>query len=211
MANSYTNPGGSGPRASINITTTATITGPIAALINGTQANEFWWASAQSGKELKFEFIIPRNIIEAKWYQSTTAAHGDWKWQGSNDNAAWTDIGATFTLGGVLTQTLTTLSANVDFWRYYRMLQVSGVTSNAPYLREIEFNIDDTAPIYAQLTKVSVEQWGDGAPDARLTKLAIEQWAAGAAAVQATLTQMGVEQWSSVADRTSSSFSAGHV
>ncbi|HEX6825741.1 MAG TPA: hypothetical protein VF077_05425 [Nitrospiraceae bacterium] len=198
MANAYTNPGGSGNRT-VTLTVTSSIsfvgTGPTA-LINGTQGNDTWFSAGQSGKDLTFNFGVPRNIIEAKWYQDVVATHGDWKWQGSNDGMSWTDIGATFTLGsgavGATPQTITTLSANVDFWRYYRMLQMSGTTSSAPYTREIEFNIDDTVPVYMWLTQMSVEEWGTGNPDV---------W----------VTQIVLEQWCSVASQNPTSFSARHV
>jgi hypothetical protein len=35
-------------------------------------------------------------VDEAKWYQSDTNGHGTWKWQGSNDNSVWTDVGGHF-------------------------------------------------------------------------------------------------------------------
>ena len=144
VPNSYSNPGGTGNRiASITITTTVSVpAGNVTMLINGTQADEFWWQNAQSGRELRVDFGTPRNITEAKWYQSSTNSHGDWKWQGSSDGSSWTDIGSSFTLGGVATQTITTLTANTNRWRYYRMLQVSGGTSSGPFLRELEFKID---------------------------------------------------------------------
>ena len=175
MANSYTNAGGSGPRSYITVTTTASVNGVITALVNGTQANECWFAAGQSGHEVRFVFPVPRNITEAKWYQDDASTHGGWKWQGSNDGSVWTDIGGMFTLGGTL-QTMTSLSANTDFWRYYRLLQMSGVTSSNPYLREIEFNIDDTVLATAMLTQIAVEQWGIVNPDVLLTQIAVEQW-----------------------------------
>jgi hypothetical protein len=101
-----------------------------------------WFNSGNSGVEVKFTFAAPRLITEAKWYQSAIAAHGDWQWQGSPDNSAWTNIGSTFTLGTAATQTITTLSGNATAYRYYRMLQTTGTASTSPYLYEIEFSID---------------------------------------------------------------------
>lgn len=145
MAQSYANPGGTGDRQSIiNPTTTATITGPIATLIDGTQGNALFFAGGQSSREVKFDFGRARLITEAKWYQDNSTTHGAWQWQGSPDNSAWTSIGTTFTLGSPATQTITTLSGNSTSYRYYRMLQTIGTTSSSPWLREIEFNIDDT-------------------------------------------------------------------
>jgi hypothetical protein len=180
MANAYTNAGGSGNRTAwIIVTTTANVSsGVVNMLVNGTQVDEFWWGNGQSGRELRFDFGVPRNITEAKWYQSNTATHGDWKWQGSNDAVAWTDIGGFFTLGGTTLQTVTTLAANAGSWRYYRMLQINGTTSSSPYLREIEFNIDNTVsyPLEARLTQIALEQWLTTNPEARMTIVALEQW-----------------------------------
>lgn len=94
-----------------------------------------------AGLYWRFDFGVASSvkITEAKWYQDTSATHGTWKWQGSNDASAWTDIGSTFTLGGSTTQTITTLSGNGSGYRYYRLLGVSGTMSGSPSLLEIEF------------------------------------------------------------------------
>jgi hypothetical protein len=185
MTQAYTNPGGTGNRtALISVTTTASLgAGSIGNLVNGLQANDLWWASGQSGREVVFNVGgtgFTRCITEAKWYQDAASTHGDWKWQGSNNGSTWTDIGTSFTLGGTL-QTITTLSGNTNFWKLYRLLQVSGVTSNGPWLREIEFNIDDGGGVAvipdAQLTQIALEQWGSGNPDVQVTQFALEQWA----------------------------------
>jgi len=181
MANAYTNSGGSGNRTAwITVTTTTPLgAGNITMLVNGSQANELWWSNGQSGRELRFDFGVARNIIEAKWYQDVAGtAHGDWKWQGSNDASVWTDIGSFFTLGGSTLQTLTTLSANTNSWRYYRLLQINGTTSSSPFLREIEFNIDSTVtyPLEARLTQIGLEQWLTTNPEGRMTIMALEQW-----------------------------------
>jgi hypothetical protein len=180
-------------------------------MVNGTQTNEFWWINAQSGRELRFGFSdFTRRITEAKWYQDTAATHGDWKWQGSNDGSTWTDIGTSFTLGGTL-QTITTLSGNASYWHYYRLLQVSGVTSSGPWLREIEFNIDDgggvALPLNAQMTQIAMDEWAAVGPVALLTQVSLEQW--GAAAPAALTTQVAVEQWANMQGQ--GTFSATHI
>lgn len=145
MAQSYANAGGSGDRRGpIVITTTATAgAGGVTNLIDGAQANAYWWnPGGQTGREIRFDFNAVRLVTEAKWYQDNATTHGTWQWQGSPDGSAWTNIGATFTLGGTA-QVITTLSGNVTAYRYYRMLQTAGGTSTSPYLREIEFLIDD--------------------------------------------------------------------
>src|SRR5262245_13996556 len=108
MAQSYTNPGGSGNRtSSITVTTTATAgSGSVTALVDGDLSSlSYFWSNGQSGRELKFQFAAARLITEAKWYQADGTNHGTWQWQGSPDNSAWTNIGSTFTLGGSTTQT----------------------------------------------------------------------------------------------------------
>jgi hypothetical protein len=91
-----------------------------------------------TGAWIKYQFASPKVVQEAKWYQDTSATHGVWKWQGSNDNSNWDDIGSSFTLGGTL-QTQTSLNGNVTAYTYYRLLGVSGVCSFTPYLEEIDF------------------------------------------------------------------------
>jgi phage gp46-like protein len=207
VTQSYANSGGTGNRTSlVTVTTTAGIgAGSIYNLVDGSQANTLWWSPGQSGREIVFGFGgtgFTRCINEAKWYQDLAATHGDWKWQGSNDLLAWTDIGATFTLGGTL-QTITTLSGNTNFWRYYRLLQVSGTTSNTPWLREIEFSIDDgggvPVAIDARLTEIAAETWAIPVPLAQATQIGVEVWASATSInQQALITQIGIETWASV-------------
>lgn len=149
MANSYTNPGGSGNRtASITVTTNIVAgQGSVSMLVNGlTGASEYWFSAQPGGTAyIQFDFGTQRNITEATWYQSQVAAHGTWKWQGSNDGSAYTDIGGTFTLGSAATQVISTLSGNASTWRYYRLQQTAGSISTAPWVNETEFSIDTGA------------------------------------------------------------------
>ena len=134
--------------ASITVTTTASLGGgSIANLVDGDAtangSHSCWFSSGQSGREIKFDFGSARVIRQARWKQDSTSTHGSWKWQGSNDDAAYTDIGGSFVLGGVAgAQIHTELIANTTAYRYYRLLQVSGTTSSGPWLEEIEFFID---------------------------------------------------------------------
>lgn len=148
---SYSNTGGTGNRTSI-ITVSisaSTMAGAGAAnvLVDGTKSgatNKYFSPPAScTGKYIKFDFGIGASkvITEAKYYQQTTASQGTWKWQGSNNDNDWTDLGSNFTLGGVATQTITTLSGNASGYRYYRILGVTGNPSEAPYVYEFEFKI----------------------------------------------------------------------
>src|SRR6185312_12020502 len=156
---SYANPGGTGDRTtSITVTAMGTAQGNSGDLITGgtldhfvngntadnviffnhvdfddLEANQPWW--------IQFDFGSPAVINAAKYYQQTSTDQGIWKWQGSNDASAWTDIGSTFSLVTASTTTLTTLSANTTAYRYYRILAVSGSTSNGPFIYEFEFQI----------------------------------------------------------------------
>jgi len=141
----YANAGGTGDRtATITVTETLAGTGASSLLVDGVKNvnNKFWNNQTASGKVIKFTFAAPKLITEAKLYENAAGTtHGDWKWQGSTDDSAWVDIGGTFTLGGEVTQTQTTLSGNTTGYRYYRLLGVSGSASNAVYQREFEFKI----------------------------------------------------------------------
>jgi hypothetical protein len=147
MSTSYSNLGGTGNRSVlITVTTTVGHNGDQSILVNGAIDNSFYFypnAQAVAGLYVMFAFYGSVVIDEAKWYQDSTYTHGDWKWQGSNDASSWTDIGASFTLGGATPfQTQTELSGNTTGYRYYRLLGVSGASSNGPYIQETEFKID---------------------------------------------------------------------
>jgi hypothetical protein len=150
MSTSYANPGGTGSRTGLITVTTSgvSVSGSAVDLVNGVQGNTFFFnnATITSSFIVKFDFTAIGAIVidEAKWYQDIATAEGVWKWQGSIDNATWADIGASFTLGGATVQTQSTLNGNTTPYAYYRLQGVSGSTSNAPWLREIEFKIEAT-------------------------------------------------------------------
>jgi hypothetical protein len=149
---SYDNDGGTDDRTGIIVvSTTMSYNGTLSKLVDGVKtlvADSVWWSGTVDDKYLRFDFGIgeSKQITEAKWYQSTTDSHGTWKWQGSDDAVSWSDIGASFTLGGATTQTQTTLSENGIGYRYYQLYGVSGSASVSPYIYEIEFEIADFLP-----------------------------------------------------------------
>lgn len=124
-------------------------------LVDGAMAMDLYFAAntANDTQAITFDFKKSALINEAIWYQNNTSTHGVWKWQGSNDNTTYVDIGATFTLGGANKQVITTLNVNVNFYRYYRLKMVSGTTSVSPYLYEVEFKVFD--PSYKKLITTS--------------------------------------------------------
>ncbi len=152
VSTSYANTGGSGDRQSI-ITITQGASGviggafPPVAWINGitNDQTDYWSNQTLDGTNtfLIFDFGSGHSPIinEIKYYQETSGGQGTWKFQGSPDASTWTDLGTTFTLGGVTTQTITAPSANTTGYRYYKLLGMSGSCNNGPYVFEIEFKI----------------------------------------------------------------------
>ena len=115
--------------------------GTASQLVNGSAANEFWW-NGGSGATLTFDLGTAKVIKQARWKQSNSSTHGTFKWQGSNDGTTYSDIGGTFTLGGATVQVHTSLIDNATAYRYYRLTQTAGSTSNSPFLQEVEFYIE---------------------------------------------------------------------
>lgn len=150
---SYSNPGGVGDRkATVAVTTSTGLVkeNPLNLVDglfgnNGNESVSFFGGSA-AGVYFRFDFGIgaSRLITEATWKQSGAQSHGTFQWRGSNDLVDYTDIGSTFTLGGSTSQVQTTLSGNVDGFRYYELVGVSGALNIGPYIQEIEFKIGPT-------------------------------------------------------------------
>lgn len=143
---SYKNSDGQGARTNrITVTTNAALSGaPLRGLVDGEFLNGLspWWQSGQSGRHLAFQFSEPKIVTEALWYQNAATSHGTWKWQGSVDGAAWSDLSAQFILDGNGGGSVAgDLSANQAAFLHYRMMQIAGVTSDNPFLLEIEFKI----------------------------------------------------------------------
>jgi hypothetical protein len=145
MAQAYTNSGGQGFRRYLVLVKAAGITfgGALRFIVEQDTSGTTWWnGQANSGTSLTFDFGSPRIVDEAKWSQDNSTSHGTWKWQGSNDDSSYTDIGSSFTLGGSTLQTQTTLNGNTTPYRFYRMAGVSGSASSSPFLRGIQFQIN---------------------------------------------------------------------
>lgn len=151
---SYANPGGTGNRTS----TITLIQNGAFTIFNNTPANTIIDGdTASNGRQffrnglvldgttywVTFDFGAGHTptITESKWYQQDATAQGTWQWQGSNDNSTWTNLGSTFALTSSATTISTTMSANTGSYRYYRMLGISGTTSFAPWVYQMEFKI----------------------------------------------------------------------
>ena len=103
----------------------------------------FWWsaASVASGDTIVFDLGSGNSKIYtgAKWYQENASSHGNWVWQGSNNNSSWTDLNSGFNLGGATSSEQTW--SNDTAYRYIRLRGVSGSRSNNPWNTEVEFKV----------------------------------------------------------------------
>lgn len=145
----FTNPGpdasayyraiGTGDRTSIITLSATNITagaGAPSALINGTQADTYWWSNATGAGTawLKFDLVDKYAIDQFRWTQDVSNTHGVWRFEGSNDDSTYTQVGSDITLGPG-----TFNFSNTTSYRYYRLRHMSGSRSQTPFLREIEF------------------------------------------------------------------------
>ncbi len=146
MAQSYSNSGGQGFRRYLVLVKAIGITfgGALRFIVEQDTTGTTWWnGQSNAGTSLTFDFGSPRIVDEAKWSQDNSTSQGTWQWQGSNDDSSYTDIGSTYTLGGSTLQTQTTLNGNTTPYRFYRMAGISGSASSSPFLRGIQFQIND--------------------------------------------------------------------
>lgn len=141
---SYADAYGSGNRTAI-ITSSLTnlaLTGNLSDLLNGnntTGPGAIMPGGAGDGSAyMKFQLSAARFINGIKFYQSDTSSHGVWRWEWSDDNATWTQLGADFNLGGAATSEhlLAGVTGSHIWWR---MRHMSGVRATSPFLWEIEF------------------------------------------------------------------------
>ena len=150
MATSYLNPGGSGDRQSIiDISTNLTpaYAGVVTQLIDGLYADGYCWAQNQANGYVTFDFKTGSSkiITEAKLYFHSAALNtGVWKWQGSNDNISWTDVSGNYDIPSLANATIVmTINTSGIGYRYYRFLEISGLTDPYTWKREMDFKIDD--------------------------------------------------------------------
>jgi hypothetical protein len=142
---------GSGDRdADIAVTTNGIMgsaSGVVSAIVDGSagtfvNTNSIYWSAGQSNIWLQFDFGTERWFSRAYLLKEPAGAtEGTWKWQGSNDAAAWTDLLTGIALGTDQYEHYF-LGANAGPWRYLRLLQTAGVTTTNPWLKEILFGID---------------------------------------------------------------------
>lgn len=117
--------------------------GSMSELLDGTTTDNtgFWPSGMSNSSYMQFDFGAATKITEVKVYQGPTATNwGSWKWQGSSDASAWTDLTSSFTFAGAGDTTDTSLSGNTAGYRYYRLQGVSVTAGPAStWIDEIEF------------------------------------------------------------------------
>lgn len=84
---------------------------------------------------------------------SSNPDSGTFKWQGSNDDTNWTDIGSNWAMATNLGWNTfsTTINNNTTAYRYYKIVGVSG-TSHNPWMTEIEFKVQTQAAVAGKQT-----------------------------------------------------------
>lgn len=146
---SYGNPGGVGDRSAlITVTKDIGTTGSISNSVNGVLSDEgstngwYFAGGANTGKWVKWEFNAAKHVEEITWYQNNSNNQGSWKWQGSNDDATWTDLSSTFALNATKNVVALDLIGASDTYTYYRMLGVGGNNiAVSTWMHEIEFKL----------------------------------------------------------------------
>ncbi len=112
-------------------------------MATGCTASTAWDASGTAAV-LEFDFGSGNTpvIDEFLWYQSANASHGTWSFAGSLNGSTWTNLTTGITLGvsngyGQKAFPFT----NTTGYRYYKLFQTGGTTSNVPWNSEIEFKV----------------------------------------------------------------------
>lgn len=163
VSTDYANAGGTGDRtASVTATTTFTLgAGTAPKYIDGSSANDFWWTSQTAPHGFKFDFGVGASkvINEVKHSQSNNTSHGWWSLSGSNDDAAYIDIGGfigpTFGSGSTTPTAYSAPQSNQTGFRYYKFTHVDQgrASQSSPFIWELDFKIGDAV----------VASFGDGA------------------------------------------------
>lgn len=145
-ATTYSHWAGSGRRDwLIDVSTTCNITnGPISNIVDGVKANNnadgVFCNSAESGREFKFAWPWPVRIDEFTWTQDSAGTQGTWKFAGSNDDVTYTDLATGINLGGAAAADVHSFT-NTNGYRYYKLIQTGGTTTNSRWIQEIEFKV----------------------------------------------------------------------
>lgn len=148
-----------GDRSSLITVTSSGITSAsgmsVQALVDGSEATNSTnsWKPSTSTQAVNSSSIIKFALSAAQTFVAVTlrgtsgyADNGTWKVQGSSDDSAWSDISDPFLwdadTGGSSSRPFVGFVGitNPASYSYYRLIGVSGVTSNVPYYTEILFD-----------------------------------------------------------------------
>jgi len=132
-----------------SITVTSSFTpsgGSVGNWVNGSTSgfntsSSWYYTGSFAGENITFDFGSGASIkiTEAQFYWQSSGGGFEAKWQGSNDGVSYADIGSGNFTAGASVYTETTLSANANGYRYYRMLGISGDFGAGLWLYEAEF------------------------------------------------------------------------
>lgn len=178
----------------IDVTTTCDITnGPISNIVDGVKANNnadgVFCNSAQSGREFKFAFPWPVRIDEFTWTQDSAGTQGTWTFAGSNDDISYTDLSTGINLGGAAAADVHAFT-NTNGYKYYRLTQTAGTTTNSRWIQEVEFklSLDSDYGLGSPATATSYSnEDGSGNRSARMLMLLDVNTACGAPEMNAML------------------------
>jgi hypothetical protein len=166
---SYLNSGGTGNRTSIITATTGgslpfngSGISPQQNSLDGFYSNTVFYInnSTSTGNFLTYDFGSPKLIDEVCLYFNG-ANYGTWKWQGSNDNSTWTDVGSSFTLlgsGDPDPIKIASMNGNVTPYRFLRIICVTGAAYGGDgNFQETEFRITTATVTGALLTNKGMD------------------------------------------------------
>ena len=117
---------------------------------SGSSSTGWYLANSQNGNSATGENITidlgssnTKIVTGFRLYQDNGASFGNWKSQGSNDNASYTDLGSSFeyvpTLGSGTQQYFEVNFSNDTLYRYFRLLGVGGNLNNNQWHTELQF------------------------------------------------------------------------
>ena len=153
IVTSYTNTDGSGNRTgTITATTTVSLSaGTINNLVDGgvgqnaTDSIAYGAISIDAGDYFRFQFSSARYISDIDLeMHGTASSNGQWKWQGSNDASAWTDL-ATFTWNHENNSAQALSNVPATGFIYYQLIEDgTSQTFANQWFSEVKFKIAET-------------------------------------------------------------------
>lgn len=150
--------------ATITVSATGITTsgGSVQNLVDGDETKNTthsWYPASNqnvsSSMHIDFALSAARQFNAAKIRMSSSSggSNGIWKWQGSNDNSTWFDVSDPFDWDFNSGTSLTATTSGFSFFNspgsysYYRLIGVSGKTSNSPWYMELLFD-DGVTPAW---------------------------------------------------------------